>query len=453
MNEQKVQSLTEAMPDKTDLRRIFIFWLPLAATWIMMSLEGPYLAAIIARMPVPKFNLAAYGVAFSFAMMIEAPVIMMLSASTALVRNLNSFLKLKNFIYALNAIVTLIAIIFALPPVFNFVALNLIGLPYEVARITNIAVAVLIPWPAAIGYRRFYQGILIRNNMTRRVAYGTVVRLSTMSVTAMLLFLFTNISGAVVGAAALSVAVVFEAAASRLMAGKLIRKLKSGDLETEPEFNPGYKEIFNFYYPLALTSLLTLGIHPMVTFLIGQSRMAIESLAVIPVINSFIFLFRSFGISYQEAAIALLGKNKEGYPALRNYAVMMSVITVTLLAGVALSPLASFWFGTVSGLSKELTSLTSLPLLIMIIFPALEVLISLQRAVLVDSRTTKPITYATVIEVTGLLTYLFISIKLFDMIGVTAAAISFVLGRLGANLYLLPSYLKCLKNSPPEADY
>ena len=30
------------------MRRIFSFWYPLAATWLMMSLEGPFLAAVIA---------------------------------------------------------------------------------------------------------------------------------------------------------------------------------------------------------------------------------------------------------------------------------------------------------------------------------------------------------------------------------------------------------------------
>ncbi|MCK4558957.1 MAG: hypothetical protein KAV45_04180 [Calditrichia bacterium] len=40
-------------------RKISIFWLPLAATWLMMAFEGPFLAAIIARLAEPKFNLAA----------------------------------------------------------------------------------------------------------------------------------------------------------------------------------------------------------------------------------------------------------------------------------------------------------------------------------------------------------------------------------------------------------
>ena len=46
-------------------RQIFFFWLPLASTWLMMAVEGPYLAAIIARLPDPTANLAAFGVAFA----------------------------------------------------------------------------------------------------------------------------------------------------------------------------------------------------------------------------------------------------------------------------------------------------------------------------------------------------------------------------------------------------
>lgn len=74
---------------RTNSKTILTFWIPLAATWLMMSLEGPYLSALIARLAEPKFNLAAYGIAFSLALIIEAPVIMMMSASTALVKIIN----------------------------------------------------------------------------------------------------------------------------------------------------------------------------------------------------------------------------------------------------------------------------------------------------------------------------------------------------------------------------
>ena len=156
---------------------IFRFWLPLAATWLMMAVEGPFLAAVIARLSEPIYNLAAYGVSFSLALVVEAPVIMLMSAATALARNRLSYLRLRTFTHVLNASVTLVMAVALLPPVFNAVAYGLIGLPPEVASRTHIALLILLPWPAAIGIRRLYQGVLIRHRLTRRVAYGTVARL------------------------------------------------------------------------------------------------------------------------------------------------------------------------------------------------------------------------------------------------------------------------------------
>ena len=152
---------------KLSYRRIFTFWAPPAFTWLMMSVEGLFLAAIIARLPEPKFNLAAYGMAFSLALIIEAPIIMLImSAATALVKNNHSFLRLRNYTYALNFFITALMLILLLPPVFYFPMHNLIGLPPEVARLTHRASLLLLPWPAAIGCRRVFQGILFRSNLT-----------------------------------------------------------------------------------------------------------------------------------------------------------------------------------------------------------------------------------------------------------------------------------------------
>jgi progressive ankylosis protein len=92
---------------------------PLAAQWIMMALEGPFLAAIIARMGEPAFNLAAYGVAFALAILIESPVIMLMSASTALVDDAESYRRLRNFAHALNAGSTALLLFVLIPPVYD----------------------------------------------------------------------------------------------------------------------------------------------------------------------------------------------------------------------------------------------------------------------------------------------------------------------------------------------
>ncbi len=424
-------------------KTILAFWIPLAATWLMMSLEGPYLSALIARLAEPKFNLAAYGIAFSLALIIEAPVIMMMSASTALVKDYQSFKQLRKFNYILSAILTASMAVFVLPPIFYFVTEDLIGLPREVSYLTHLAVMILIPWPGAIGYRRFYQGILIRNNLTRLVAYGTIIRLISMTITAFILYKFTNVPGVVVGASALSTAVICEAVASRLMVKKFLIRLKSHFGETQSELT--IKDIIKFYYPLALTSLLTLGIQPFVTFFIGQSRMPLESFAVMPVVTSFVFIFRGLGLSFQEVVVALIGDNMEGFNQLKKFAIKLAMFVAGTLMLIAFTPLAEIWFKDVSGLSDALTDFAALPLMIMSFFPALTVLISFQRAVLVKSNETKQITFGTAIEFVGIIIVVAICINYFWLVGAVAATIAFVIGRIAVCAYLTPPSIRALK--------
>ncbi|MDP6543248.1 MAG: hypothetical protein QGH60_04605 [Phycisphaerae bacterium] len=415
--------------------KILKFWLPLAGTWLMMSAEGPFIAAIIARLVDPKFNLAAYGVAFSFALIIEAPVIMMMTASTALVKNHQSLCKLRQFAWVLNASITSLMLVLLIPRIFFFVTVDAIGLPQHVADLTHMATIILLPWPAAIGIRRFYQGVLIGYHATRRVAYGTFIRLLSMGSTAMILYRMTDLPGVYIGTAALSAGVIAEALCTRIMVHSILKKLKNheGGSDRTPL---GFIQILRFYYPLALTSVLTLGVHPLVTFFIGKSVMAIESLAVLPVVGSFVFLFRGVGISFQEAAITMLGRSQREDRLIARFAAVLGLGLACGLVVTAFTPLSEIWFLQVSGLSLELAGLAITPLMVMGIFPALTVLISFQRALLVQRGDTSPITMATVIEVTVILSVLYLAIIKFQAIGVNAAAMAFISGRIAANVYL-----------------
>ncbi len=427
-------------------KKIFIFWVPLAATWLMMATEGPFLAAIIARLADPKYNLAAYGVAYSFGVLIEAPIIMIMSASTALVRDRDSYLKLRNFTFALNGICTLIMIFFVIPPVFYFIVQRLIGLPQNVADMTHQACIALLVWPGSIGYRRFYQGLLIRSHLTRRVAYGTIIRLSTMATTALMCYFFFNMNGALVGTLSLSLSVVAEAVTVRLMSYHTVKRFISTDLIARENQRLSYRYIRKFYYPLALTSILSLGVQPLVTFFMGQSRMPIESLAVLPVINSLVFIFRSMGLSFQEVGIALLGEHNKNFKILRNFALFLGFSVVVALSLITFSPLSFVWFNKVSGLTLELTNFARFPAQILSLLPGLTLLISFQRAMLVKNSKTSAITIATSLEVLTIFFLLIMTTVWLHFVGAIAAALAIMTGRLLANGYLFFPCKKVLRN-------
>ena len=423
-------------------RRIFLFWGPLALTWLMMALEQPILIAFIARLSEAKYNLAAFGIAGSFAMIIEAPIIMLMSASTALVTGRHSYMKLKRFTDILNAGITAFQLIVLFPPVFNYIVVVLMDVPVEVARIAHIALLIFLPWAASIGYRRFYQGILIRNNLTRRVTYGTMVRLAVIVIAGLILY-FAGAKGAYVGAGAMSIAVICEAIATRFMVSRTLK-----DLHLKEDTENGtmrLRSIAKFYYPLAFTSILSLGVHPFVTFFLGRSYMAVESLAVLPVVSSLVFIFRSLGLSYQEVNIALIGKQKQNYTLLRNFAIYLGLAVTFLISVLAFTPLAEIWFINISGLSRELGDLSYLPLKIMILLPALTVLLNFQRSSLITNGTTGPISVATALELIGIIAVLLVCVVFLNMTGVVAASLAFMIGRSMSNLYLIPKQMAAAK--------
>jgi len=255
-------------------------------------------------------------------------------------------------------------------------------------------------------------------------------------------YLVFDIRGAYVGATALSMGVTLEAIATKLMCNGVIQRLSDKALDVG---KLSYRYIIKFYYPLALTSYLILGIHPLVTFFVSKSRLSVESLAIYPVLNSLVFIFRSFGFSYQEVGIALLDKDFNNYKPLRNFAFKIGLITTSAVALIAFTPLSHLWLKHVSGLSIDLVNLSLIPLSILVLMPGLTTLLAWQRSILVRTERTFPITIATLIEVLIIIIMFCILIYIFNFVGIIAAAISLVLGRLFANIYLFFPYYKLKK--------
>jgi O-antigen/teichoic acid export membrane protein len=420
---------------------IFLFWIPLALTWIMMALEGPIVASVIARLQEAKLNLAAYGVALSVAFISEGPIIMLVSTATALVRSYSSYRKLLRFALTLNGLITLLLAILMIPGVFSFLADDVVGLPEEVSRLAYWSMLFFLPWPAAIGMRRFYQGILIRHNRTRFVTYGTITRLGSLAAAALVLSWWGILPGACVGSLSLSVGVVCEAIASRIMVHGVLKRLKVDSADEKPD-TLTYREITSFYTPLALTSLLFLSAHSIVTFFVARSPMAVESLAVLPVIGALMFIFRSFGLSYQETVIALVGDRFEKFSPMRNFALLLFFSVFCALGLVVFTGVVTIWYQDICGLTPDLAHFALAPTQVLIVLPALEVVMSFQRGLMVAGLTTKPVTLAALIEIIAIVVTLNLSIHTFNMVGAMAAALALVTGRAFAILFLLyPNYV------------
>jgi hypothetical protein len=429
-------------------RDILRFWLPLGATWLMMSVEGPYVAAIVARMDDAALNLAAYGVAFALAWLGESPIMMLLTASNRLVHDHESFLAVRRFMRTLVTALTLMMLVGVTPSVYHVLTARVLELPAGVAALLYPAMLILVPWPAAIGYRRFYQGILVRHRHPRRVAYGTIIRLSAMSVTAALLAFLTTLHGATVGASALVAGVLAEAAAARVMARHVVAALVAGAPAAPVVPGPGtdaappplsQRDIARFYYPLALTSIISMVAGPLLTFFMGRGRSPIESLAVLPVVQNLVFLFRSGGVAYQEVAVALSGPAGEHEREVARATLVLATASSAALAVLVLTPLAGAWFGGVAGLSPALAAFARTPAALLVLLPATEYWTALQRSRFILNGRTRVVTWAMVVEVSALAFILWLCIARLGVVGAIAASLALQGGKLASNGVLLVS--------------
>jgi progressive ankylosis protein len=370
-------------------RLIVKTWMPLAASWLLMGLERPIVSAFIARLAAPEIHLAAFASAvFPLSLIIESPIIMLLAASTALSKDWAWYCFLRNFMARLAVVLTLIHMIVAFTPVFDFLVTSILQIPEPIVEPARIGMMMMTPWTASIAVRRFYQGILIRFGQSRWVGIGTAIRLCALIAGLTLGIEMEAPSGIVIGTFAISLGVLSEAAFVRLYAQPILNNLKQ--MPQTITASPNFRKFLQFYLPLATTPLLTLLALPIASAALSRMPSPIESFAVWPILGGLVFLFQGIGLAYQEVVVALIEKPTHLQP-LRRFALQLATGNSMMLSLIATTPLASLWFITMSGLSLELATLGNTTLFLAVFLPALTVISSWLQGILVHFHETKRI--------------------------------------------------------------
>jgi len=381
-------------------RRIVAMWWPLAGSWLLMGLELPAVSAIMARLPNPEASLAAYGgVVFPLALIIEAPIIMLLAASTALSRDWASYVLIRRVMTLAGAALTLLHALIAFTPLFDVVVTGWMGAPEPIREPARLGLMIMTPWTWSIAYRRFQQGVLIRYGQSRAVMVGTMVRLGVNVAVLTVGYVWGRFEGIVVGTAAVSLGVLAEA----VVIGLWVRPVVRDSLRPAPPLEDvlTLRKFLVFYTPLALTSLIALTTMPLVSAAIARMPLAVSSMAVIPVLHGLTFLLRSLGFSFNEVVVALLDEPGAYHP-LRRFATGLAGFNSAVLLLLAATPLGWIYFAVVASLDESLVTLGRTALWIVVPMPALAVIQHFLQGVLVHARRTVPITESVMVSFAGI---------------------------------------------------
>lgn len=409
-------------------RSIFKTWWPLAASWLLMALELPAINIVLTRLANPEIHLAAYGsLVFPLALLVEAPIIMLLAASTALCSNWETYRKVRRFTHILGAGLTLIHAAIAFTPLYGVIARDVLSAPEEIIAPGRIGLMITLPWTWSIAYRRFNQGVLIRFGHSMAVGVGTIVRLIADCTVLAVGYAIGTVEGTAVAAATIIAGVVSEAVYAHWRVRPVLRRQLPDAPDGSEPFS--YRGFLRFYVPLSLTSLIFLGARPVFTAAIGRMVDPLASLAVYPVITSLTFLFRAGGVAFSEVVIATL-PTTGAYPALRRFALgLTAVLTVGILVIVA-TPLSRVWFGGITGLSDTLLTLARSGLWLAVLLPALSTLQSWFQGTVMHSQKTRAITEAVVLYLAVTTTLLFAGVAWGAVRGVYVALMAMTVGEI-----------------------
>jgi hypothetical protein len=418
-------------------------WWPLAASWLLMGLELPLVAATMSRLADPEVHLAAYGgVVFPLSLLIEAPVIMILVASTALCKDWSAYKLIRNFIVFLGGALTLLHVVVAFTPLYTIIVNDVLRAPEVIVEPARIGMQCMTPWTLSIAVRRFLQGVVIRAGQTRLIGLGTLVRLMVSSSVLLGGLVVNSFSGIVVATVAMSSGVIVEAGFILLFVRPILKDLKQSN--PHPVAPLTLKQLGAFYWPLAFTPLITLATLPIISAAISRMPQALESLAVWPVLGGLSFVFRSVGFAMQEVVVALYDR-PHFRSSLRKFVALVSFCTSGTLLLIAATPLSTIWFEWVAALTPELSSLASTALWLVVIFPALSPWESFFQGELVHRGLTTYITQAVGLYLAGSSLLLFVGVLYGQVTGLYVGLAAMLTG-LGIQMWWLWKHSRGVEN-------
>ncbi len=245
-------------------------------------------------------NLAATGVGRTLAVVFESPIIMVLHAANVLAGKSAARKAFWRLVLLLTALLTVGICVLALPAVFAWVAARLLGLQPDVAARTHTVLLFLLIWPALIGWRRYFQGLLIHADRMTTIGIGGLSRLVGTGAVLALGMHWAWDGPILAGAAAIS-GVVVETGLI-MVAARHFRVSECPETVTGPLCET-LGQVWQFYRPLAAVMLIVWGARLGLVGIIARAHDSAIALAVWAAASAIIVLVTNATIMIQQVVI------------------------------------------------------------------------------------------------------------------------------------------------------
>ncbi|MBQ1017637.1 hypothetical protein KBX71_07110 [Micromonospora sp. D93] len=318
-------------------------WLPTSLGSSMLVLEIPVVAAAVARSESAGRAIAALGIAIAVIVVVNGPALALAPLVVTLDgRYARRSIRRYTLVLGVSAAVVVAALGLCRP-----VLVALFDLDAETIRDAGAALLALAPASVVVAIRRYQHGRLIALGATGGIGVATAVRLVASATFAWCTAPFVE-SGAVLGAAALTIGACAEASTLALR----LRRVRVGE-ESHADAPPaGLGVIGAAHLPLAATRVLNM-IPQLITMVgIAHAVGSLSSLAAWPVVYGLLSLFTGPLADYETVGAAALRRDPTDPVPGRLGAVLVAGVT-TVYGLVLFTPLLAAYLGSFSGLTGD----------------------------------------------------------------------------------------------------
>jgi hypothetical protein len=271
-----------------------------------MAVETPTAIWILSLLPEKTLHKAAFLMMGGIANWIESPVIDLLATSTTLARTRESFAAIRRFTIWMIVWVTVAHAIASMTPVYFFITRTLLSVPEEVVQTARIPLMFMLPWSGFIGWRRYLQGIMIREGRTKEIGVGTAVRFASMFSIGFALYLLSgklNLSGLSVVAIALTTSVAMESMFIHFVSRPVLQKAFYRSPLSGRPLSIG--KVSFFHLPLTLATMVTMLSTPLISGALARTQDSVYAMAAWLDGTVITFLLRTITYALNEVVISL----------------------------------------------------------------------------------------------------------------------------------------------------
>jgi progressive ankylosis protein len=411
------------MPRNRQLIQLWQQFIPLSLSDVSMALGDPLTITTLAHLPDARTNIAAVGVAKAIAIFCESPIIMLLHASNALAPTQLSRQALWKFALIASGVMSLLLALTTLPLVFGVVGEGWLGVSPSLSGTIRSTLLIVILWPFAIGWRRYFQGLLIHGGQSNAVAQAGIIRL--LVVGGILAGGFSvQANGAVVAGMSLVWGVIAEAVAATYLARKL-GATKLPEVISTPELPQDLAGVWKFYAPLGGTMMLGWGARAALVGIVARSNDGSIALAAWPAAWGLVLVIANSTRMVQQ--IIIRNRKLISDRVLITFAISVGIVCTLILLAISGTPISEVAISYFIGGDRALIDRVRPVLLICALIP---LLVSLQNALqgfLVSEGRTWGVNQAAWIGAIVMLSSAYLASQL-GQNGAVAAAIGMILG-------------------------